>query len=93
TTSAPSPPRPTPRPPAETAPADAGPPVYVSSAEVAGGSLELGGIAFSVERPFALINGQVVGPGDRLLGHTVVAIRPDSVELEGPAGPLVLRLR
>ena len=55
--------------------------------------VELGGIAWSEERPFALINGRVVGRGDRVESLTVVAIEPRHVELRGPDGRYQLRLK
>ena len=60
-------------------------------------SLELGGIAWSSNRPFALINGNVLGQGDRVAGFTIVAIEPRQVELqgevEGTSQVLILQLK
>ncbi len=55
--------------------------------------IELGGIAWSEERPFALINGRVVGPGDVVEAMTVVGIQPRHVELRGQAGHYLLRIK
>ena len=55
--------------------------------------IELGGIAWSEDRPFALINGRVVGPGDTIESLTVVNIEQRAVELEGDAGRFLLRLK
>jgi FtsZ-interacting cell division protein ZipA len=55
--------------------------------------IELGGIAWSEERPFALVNGRVVGPGDVVESLAVVAIAQRHVELQGEAGHFLLRLK
>jgi len=55
--------------------------------------LELGGIAWSEERPFALVNGRVVGPGDVVEKMAVVAITQRHVELQGEPGHYLLRLK
>lgn len=55
--------------------------------------IELGGIAWSEQRPFALVNGRVVGPGDVVESLTVVAIAQRHVELEGEAGHFLLKLK
>lgn len=55
--------------------------------------IELGGIAWSEERPFALMNGRVVGPGDVVESLAVVAIAQRHVELQGDAGHFLLRLK
>ena len=57
--------------------------VYLRRARAADGStVELGGIAYSAERPIAVINGSVVSPGDMIAGFTLVGIEPERVELE-----------
>ncbi len=58
-----------------------------------GGRIELGGIAWSEDRPFALINGRVVGPGDSIESLTVVRIQQRAVELQGDAGHFLVRLK
>lgn len=90
----------TPRPAASPRPRTepAGPAVFVSRAELPGDlTLELGGIAWSESRPFALINGTVLGPGDRIAGLTIVAIEPRQVELsgevDGASRGLILQLK
>ena len=56
---------------------------YLRRATSADGStIELGGIAYSEDRPIAVINGSVVSPGDMIAGFTIVAIEPERVELE-----------
>jgi hypothetical protein len=67
-------------------------PVYVEVAELPDGRLELGGIAWSRTEPHALINGRIVGRGERIEVYTVVEIHPREVELEGTRGSFLLRL-
>ncbi len=68
--------------------------VFVRRAEIPGvGPVELGGIAWSGDRPFALINGRVVRPGDSVAGLTVGTIEPNRVSLRGDAGTLVFKLK
>lgn len=55
--------------------------------------IELGGIAWSEDRPFALINGRVVGPGDQIEELMVVSVHPKHVELRGDQGYFLLRLK
>ena len=52
----------------------------VTSAD--GSLVVLGGIAFSEDRPIAVINGSVVSPGDMIGGFTVIRIEAERVELE-----------
>mgnify|MGYP007073188159 CR=1 FL=1 len=67
---------------------------YVRRATSAdGGSVELGGIAYSQERPIAVLNGAVVAPGDMIAGFTVVGIEPERVELEVDGVRIYLSLR
>lgn len=66
----------------------------VRSANIPGvGSVELGGIAWSGDRPFALVNGRVVRPGDSVAGLVVAEIQSNTVRLSGAAGDWVLRLK
>lgn len=65
---------------------------FVREAELADTRLELSGIAWGAQ-PFALINGRVVAPGDRVEGYRIVSIEPREVELEGAAGSIVIRLQ
>lgn len=66
---------------------------YLRRATSADGSdIELGGIAFSDERPIAVINGSVVSPGDMIAGFTVVGIEPERVELEAGGVRIYLSL-
>ncbi len=57
-----------------------------------GATLTLGGIAWSETGPFALLNGRVVGPGERVEGYRVVEIEPRRVQLRGHAGTLFIGL-
>jgi hypothetical protein len=57
-----------------------------------GVALELNGIAWSETGPFALINGRVMGPGERIAGFQVLEISPRTVELSGPGGSFTLTL-
>ncbi len=70
-------------------------PTYVREALLPGGAgkLELGGIAWSEDRPFALINGRVVGPGDQIEAFMVVQVQPKRVELRGEGGSFYLQLK
>lgn len=70
---------------------------FVGEATIADqGTISLGGIAWSGDRPFALINGKVVAPGDSISGFTdviVSEIMPDSVAVRVDSRTLVLRLK
>ena len=67
---------------------------FVREASIPGvGQLRLGGIAWSERQPFALINGRVVGPGDRIQGLQVAAVSRGEVVLRAEGGGYVLRLR
>ncbi len=67
---------------------------FIHRAELPGGvSIELGGIAWSEARPFALLNRQVVGPGESVDGYAVVAIAPGQVELEVDGRTVYIRLK
>lgn len=68
---------------------------FVREASIPGvGQLRLGGIAWSERQPFALINGRVVGPGDRIQGLQVAAVSRGEVVLRAEGGArYVLRLR
>jgi len=66
---------------------------YLRRATSADGStIELGGIAYSEDRPIAVINGSVVSPGDMIAGYTIVAIEPERVELEADGVRVYLSL-
>jgi hypothetical protein len=58
-----------------------------------GSSVELGGIAYSEDRPIAVINGTVVSPGDMIRGFVVLAIEPERVWLEVDGLRIHLALR
>lgn len=68
---------------------------FVREASIPGvGRLRLGGIAWSERQPFALINGRVLGPGDRIQGLQVAAVSRGEVVLRAEGGArYVLRLR
>jgi len=95
-------PRPAPAAPPEPVPAEpspaAEPPAggvetHVRRAPVPGGGwIQLGGIAFSADRPVALLNGRVVSVGEVVEGFTVISIAPKRVELRGHGTSLVLTL-
>lgn len=64
-----------------------------SQARLAGGQIvDLGGIAWSESDPYALINGQVVGVGERVRTYRVTSITPSEVILESDDDRVVLRL-
>ena len=66
---------------------------YLRRATSADGSIiELSGIAYSEDRPIAVINGSVVSPGDMIAGYTIVAIESGRVELEADGARLYLSL-
>ena len=48
-----------------------------------GGSVKLNGIAFSQDRPVAVLDGRVMGPGESIQGFTVVSIESGRVTLQG----------
>jgi hypothetical protein len=67
---------------------------HLRRVELPGGErIELGGIAWSQDFPVALLNGQALSAGEIVAGYTVVKIEPAAVELHGPAGTIVLRLK
>jgi hypothetical protein len=68
-------------------------PTYVEVADLPGGRLELGGIAWSKSDPHALINGRILGRGERVESYLIVDIQPRQVELSGDRGSFILRLR
>lgn len=93
TTSGPGEP-PRPAPVREAAAIDIAPQEFLQRADIPGiGSVELGGIAWSGDRPFALVNGRVVRPGDTVSGLVVDDIQPNTVRLRGDNGTLVFRLK
>jgi hypothetical protein len=55
--------------------------------------IELSGIAWSEDFPVALLNGQALAAGERVAGYTVARIEPAAVELRGPEGTIILRLK
>lgn len=58
-----------------------------------GSAIELGGIAWSENGPFALINGRVVGPGTAVGRYTVETIGPEHVLLAGEGRRIRIDLR
>jgi hypothetical protein len=91
--SEPQPAPPAPRPARTTPPAQPAVPTYVEVADLPGGRLELGGIAWSKSDPHALINGRILGRGERVESYRIVDIQPRQVELTGDRGSFILRLR
>jgi hypothetical protein len=58
--------------------------VYAGEVPVPGGGfVKLNGIAFSQERPIAVLDGRVMGPGESIQGFTVVSIESGRVTLQG----------
>lgn len=55
-------------------------------------ALKLNGIIISRLRKIAIISGILVRVGDQISGNKVLAIGPNSVQLEGPNGKLTLFL-
>lgn len=53
---------------------------------------KLDGIIFDRRRSHAIVNATVVQVGDTLAGYRVTEITPISVQLEGPAGTVILNL-
>lgn len=53
---------------------------------------QLDSVLISSHRRVAIVNGEIVAPGDQLAGYTVKQILPDSVLLTGLEGPLKLTL-
>jgi hypothetical protein len=67
---------------------------YVRTIELpGGGSLELGGIAWSETSPVALLNGKAVGRGEVVEGCLVVEIEPAQIELRYDEQTIYLRLK
>jgi len=66
---------------------------YVGEARLGGTRLRLDFIVYRRRAPFAEINGLDVHVGESVEGYTVVAIAPEEVTLEGPAGRVVLAVR
>lgn len=68
-------------------------PVFRRTATLPGGrTITLNGIAWREDAPAAILDGQVVSPGEGVAGVTVVAIERDRVVLETESGRLVIRL-
>ncbi|MDH3746450.1 MAG: hypothetical protein OES47_15235, partial [Acidobacteriota bacterium] len=68
--------------------------VFVGEAEVAGGVVRLEGIAWSSDRPFALVNGRVVGAGDHIESLTITKVERRRILLQDDGGSTyVLQLR
>ncbi|HVR95356.1 MAG TPA: hypothetical protein VMW27_01995 [Thermoanaerobaculia bacterium] len=68
--------------------------VYTGEVPVpGGGSLKLNGIAYSQDRPVAVLDGRVMGPGEAIQGFTVVAIESGRVKLQGYGATVFLSPR
>ena len=90
----PEPAAPAPAPPA--APAGGLEDGKVYSGEVpipGGGSVKLNGIAYGQERPVAVLDGRVMGPGEAIQGFTVIAIEAGRVKLQGYGATVYLSPR
>lgn len=75
-------------------PTDGAPREFLRRADIPGiGPIELGGIAWSGDRPFALVNGRVVRPGDTVSGLVVDDIQPNTVRFRSDQGTLVFKLK
>jgi hypothetical protein len=59
----------------------------------AGGSIRLDGIVWSEATPAAVIEGQIVGPGEYVRGARIVRVERQRVVLEADGVELVIRLR
>jgi hypothetical protein len=55
-------------------------------------ALELQGIVWSRERPTAVINGVVLGPGETVAGFTLLRVEPRAVVLGDGEREIELRL-
>jgi hypothetical protein len=64
----------------------------VGEVELAEGTLELGGIAWSSSSPLAMVNGALLRVGDEILGFVVTDIAPRTVTLEGRGRRIALQL-
>ena len=65
--------------------------VYTGEVPVpGGGTLKLNGIAYSTDRPIAVLGGRVLGPGESIQGFTVVEIQSDRVKLQGHGATVFL---
>jgi hypothetical protein len=68
--------------------------VYVREAPLpGGGTIRLDGIAWSETTPAAVLDGQIVGPGERIHGARVARVERDRVVLDLDGSELVIRLR
>jgi hypothetical protein len=65
---------------------------YVGEVQLAEGTLELTGIAWSSTAPLAMLNGALLRVGDQILGFEVTAITPHTVSLEGRGQRIALQL-
>ncbi|HEX9944785.1 MAG TPA: hypothetical protein VGG03_22480 [Thermoanaerobaculia bacterium] len=65
--------------------------VYTGEVPVpGGGSVKLNGIAFSQDRPVAVLDGRVMGPGESIQGFTIVEIEAGRVKLQGHGATVFL---
>lgn len=55
-----------------------------------GGTLRLNGIAYSEDRPIAVLGGRVMSPGEIVQGFTLVEIQADRVKLQGHGATVYL---
>ncbi|HEY9422061.1 MAG TPA: hypothetical protein VIW92_11655, partial [Thermoanaerobaculia bacterium] len=85
---------PVPDPPPSPAPAAGGlveGQTYAGEAPVpGGGTVKLNGIAFSQDRPVAVLDGRVMGAGEVVQGFTVIEIEAGRVKLQGHGATIYL---
>jgi cytoskeletal protein RodZ len=65
---------------------------YVGHVDLAEGTIELDGIAWSSSAPLAMLNGALLQVGDDILGLEVTAIEPRTVTLVGRGQRIALQL-
>ncbi|MFL6193221.1 MAG: hypothetical protein ACJ75H_03565 [Thermoanaerobaculia bacterium] len=58
-----------------------------------GGTLTLNGIAYSPDRPIAVVDGKVIGPGEVVQGFTVVEIQANRLKLQGHGTTVYVSLK
>ncbi len=66
---------------------------FLRQAAPAGGSVRVDFIVWSESRPFAQINGQLIGAGQSVDGYTLLKVERERVELEGGGERFWIRVR
>jgi hypothetical protein len=65
--------------------------VYAGEVPVpGGGTLKLNGIAYSPDRPIAVLDGRAMAPGETVQGFTLVEVQSDRVKLQGHGATVYL---